>query len=432
MPAPSTEPNPPSAAPIGPVAGDAALMLAALPVATALCSADGRLLGSNARMRILLGSGAPDVPIPDALGLGPDDAQTLREALAHGGSTKPLHGGSGAWWTASIEVLPGDRRVLRFWGLPHDVGTPALARAMEAVVDEDRAALGAAFRKSMAREGRYSHRYRVRTPAGEVRHLHSQWQIRTGDDGRPDRAIGVLFDDTETWDLARSQIEAVEQLTLAMDLGQLAVWRRDLRSGQVHLGSNAAGLLGLQDGQTPGVLQRFGELVHPDDLPLQQAALDQALAGAGPVDAEARVRRPDGGWRHLLTRRVLQRGADGQPLAVVGVALDVSDRLRQTREQTERVRQFELTAQAAGIGYWTLAGDSGQARWSEMTFRIHGLPTDAPPLTAQPWFRRFVHPGDRRRVASGLAGWVRSGRPTFEMEFRIVRADGEEIGRAHV
>src|SRR5574337_1279838 len=176
MPAPSTEPNPPSAAPIGPVAGDATLTLDALPVASALCSADGRLLGSNARMRILLGSGAPDVPIPDALGLGPDDAQTLREALAHGGSTKPLHGGSGGWWTASIEVLPGDRRVLAL--LPADAQQQAEAEArrlaewLEAAQDFGR--LGVWERDLRTLQGRWD------------RHMHRFWGL-PDDTGTPDR-----------------------------------------------------------------------------------------------------------------------------------------------------------------------------------------------------------------------------------------------------
>jgi hypothetical protein len=181
----------------------------------------------------------------------------------------------------------------------------------------------------------------------------------------------------------------------------------------------------------------------PEALRLDAAdarRLREAIAAGGLANGALRLRGPHGGWWSAQVaplpdgRRVVQfvpadapprAEADGERLAAWHEAAQDFGRIGdREREQTERVRQFELTAQAAGIGYWSVAGDTGEARWSEQTYRIHGLSPDAPALPMAQWLERFVHPDDRDEVRRRFADWVRSGRLTLEIEFRIVRADG--------
>jgi len=148
------------------------------------------------------------------------------------------------------------------------------------------------------------------------------------------------------------------------------------------------------------------------------------VATGRPVDQETRFRAGDGSWRVVLTRRMLQRDAQGRPAALLGVGLDLTDRLETGRRQVELMRQFELTTRAAGIGYWSVEAATRQARWSAQTFALHGLPPDAPALPMRDWLERFVHPDDRETVRSRYASWVARGGATLEQEFRIVRSDG--------
>jgi hypothetical protein len=87
-------------------------------------------------------------------------------------------------------------------------------------------------------------------------------------------------------------------------------------------------------------------------------------------------------------------------------------------------REFELTARAAGIGYWSRDAATRTPRWNEQTFRLHGLPPDAPALPMRPWLERFVHAADRDAVRARFVDWVHKRQPHLEQEFRIVRADG--------
>jgi signal transduction histidine kinase/CheY-like chemotaxis protein len=94
------------------------------------------------------------------------------------------------------------------------------------------------------------------------------------------------------------------------------------------------------------------------------------------------------------------------------------------RRELEAQRQFELTARAAGIGYWSSDAATHTPQWNERTYRLHGLPPDAPAVPMSLWLERFVHPDDREHLSRQFADWIASGEPLLENEFRIVRADG--------
>jgi PAS domain S-box-containing protein len=121
---------------------------------------------------------------------------------------------------------------------------------------------------------------------------------------------------------------------------------------------------------------------------------------------------------------MLQRDSNGQPVALLGVGLDLSERVESGKRQTELMRQFELTTRAAGIGYWCVEAEDRRPRWSEQTFLLHGLSPEAEALSMQQWLQRFVHPADRERVQQRYQAWVQRGGPNLEQELRIVRADG--------
>ena len=121
---------------------------------------------------------------------------------------------------------------------------------------------------------------------------------------------------------------------------------------------------------------------------------------------------------------MLQRDANGHPKALLGVGLDLTERVESGKRQTELMRQFELTTRAAGIGYWCVEADSRKPRWSEQTFALHGLPPEAEALPMRQWLQQFVHPADRERVQQRYLAWVRSGGPMLTQEMRIVRTDG--------
>ena len=433
----------------------AAELLAHCPTGLVRIDATGAATWANAAARALLPAGMP-CPWPDA-GHGTEfdgaagPVRATSRALPGGGRVVTLepiaelaqarrdaergnellalarnHGRLGTW---GRDLLTGkgwwDPEVFRIRGLTGEGQAPTLEEALALVLPEDRAEFLRVFEDSQRQPGQYQHRYRVHTPGGELRMLQSQWLIKAGPDGRPAQAIGMVFDDSEAYARAREYETLLSQLAMAVDLAGLAIWRHDLIADRMYYNDQGFRVLQMAPRPEGLSLAEVRNLIHPDDLPLVLASAEQALRTGLPTDMEARYRRADGQWRTVMTRRVLQRAPDGTPQAFLGMALDVTDRIDESRRAVELGGRFDLATRAAGIGYWILEGRAERARWSDTLRAIHALPDTEPVPTLKEWMQRFLHPEDAPLIDSRMKEWLKSGRPAFGMDLRVRSPDGE-------
>src|SRR5581483_2259687 len=93
-----------------------------------------------------------------------------------------------------------------------------------------------------------------------------------------------------------------------------------------------------------------------------------------------------------------------------------------------------LAERAAGIGVWHVDIATLTLRGTPQFFRMLGLPPAAGPgpLAA---VTRLRHPDDAERVRAAYRGAIDSGADRCEVEFRIIRPDGELrwiLGRGQV
>jgi PAS domain S-box-containing protein len=336
-------------------------------------------------------------------------------------------------WERDARTLEGrwDRHMFRFFDLPPGAGTPHFADAVRRVDPTDE--LEKRFLESLQAPGLYASRYRVPLAGGGVRHLHSQWEVLAGADGLPERAIGIVMDDTEVYRLARSFEDANAQLKMAVELGNIAVWRHDLQTDRMHYNDRAFDVLGIPP--RPGGLSiaEVREFVHPDDLPEVLASAERALQTDRPTDMHARYRRADGRWRDVLTRRVVQRGPQGEALAFLGVALDVTEQAEQSRRTLELSRRLEAAAQAARIGLWSTivraradgSNSFASAEWNAQMYLLFGLAPPGPPPSFGAWLAQCVHPEDRERVKRRAHEWLVDTQGRVDIEFRVALPPGQ-------
>ena len=244
-------------------------------------------------------------------------------------------------WEREIPSGEGrwDKHVFRFWGLDPAAGTPNFSEAAKRVHPDDRESM-AHYRESTGRAGRYAARYRVNHPDGSTRWIHSQWEVKNGLGGVPDRAIGVMMDDTLAYESARAFDSVNAQLKLAVDLGKIAIWRHDLHTQLMHYNDRAFEIVDMPVRREGIPIGEIRDLIHRDDLPAVVHSIEAALCSDRPVDFAARYRRRDGTWRDTLTRRSVERDAAGQPIAFVGVSLDVTE-----ARQAERARDSTALAE---------------------------------------------------------------------------------------
>jgi PAS domain S-box-containing protein len=324
-----------------------------------------------------------------------------------------------------------DRRVFALMGFDESAGAPPLEQVAQRIHPEDREAVKARFQASRGHAGRHSHRYRVILPDGSVRRIHSQWQVGQASDGGRLRMRGTLVDDTEVYELARSLGDASAQLRLAVDLADIAIWRHDLASAHVHLNDRAYGVLGLPARPEGMRLEEVHALIHPDDRTEVVASGRLAMQTDRPVHLQARYRRADGTWRHVLMRRVVQRATDGTPLAFVGVGLDVTEQVLRQQENATLSQRLELAVSAAGLGIYTLEVDSDLADWNPQMFLLCGRAPGSVPPNRREWIDTVVHPDDRALAESARVPLLAGRCDQLNIEYRILRPDGEVRWQAH-
>ncbi len=326
-------------------------------------------------------------------------------------------------WERDIATLEGrwDRHVFDFFGIEIGPGqTPHFDEAAKRIHPADR--LDDRFRSSLSRPGAYASRYRVLHPDGSVRKIHSQWRVVADDQGAPQRVVGVMVDDTESLAAASAAEVAHTQLDLALSLAGIGTWRIDLQSRRISHDARAIALIGRSQGPDGLPLETIRGWIHPDDLTQVQAAFDETLATGRPTDTQTRYLHAQGGWRTLLVRRALQRDAQGEPVALQGVVIDVTDQQDTQRRLREALQRARLAMSSVAMGTWEHDFVNGTEVWDDQMFSLRGLPP-GPKAPDDEVRMALVHPDDRDHAAvQRLAIAASTG--AVDYEFRIVRPDG--------
>ena len=328
-------------------------------------------------------------------------------------------------WERNVRTREGrwDPHMFRFFGIDPRRGTPSIAQIAQSTVPQDR--LFQALDESMARPGIYSHRYRLFTPTGTLRRVQAHWQVFAGADGQPDHVVGLVMDDTETFELASSVDESTAQLQLATELADVSMWRHDLVTQRVHLNGRAAQVLGLEAGGDGVPIDEMRRRIHPDDLLEVLATYQRAIHSTRPEDAQARYRGNDGKWHHIFTRRITQRDGFGTPVALNGVALDITEQMERVQRADELARRLDDVTSATGIGVWRVQRDGDAVEWNAQLRTMTGLPADEPAPGFMGWVDRFVHPDDRERLRRVGLAWIKNPDAPLEIAHRIVNVDGQ-------
>ena len=117
---------------------------------------------------------------------------------------------------------------------------------------------------------------------------------------------------------------SAERLRIAQQTGRIASWDWDLATDAVIWDEGTALTYGRSSAEMASMQQIF-TYIHEEDQEHVWADLAPAMAGSGPYHANFRVRWPDGSirWLQAFGETIF---AEGKPLRVVGVNLDVTER----------------------------------------------------------------------------------------------------------
>ena len=135
-----------------------------------------------------------------------------------------------------------------------------------------------------------------------------------------------------------------ERLQQALDSSTDGLWEQDLDTGESHRSEGVWRGLGYDPHTlTPrGATAVWDSLIHPEDRPRVQRALEEHLAGrTDTLDVEARLQARDGEWHWIVERgRVVERGPDGRPVRMLGAIADVTERKHAVQALAASERRF--------------------------------------------------------------------------------------------
>jgi PAS domain S-box-containing protein len=200
---------------------------------------------------------------------------------------------------------------------------------------------------------RFTNEFRIRrADTGEVRWIAARGEIVRDAEGRAVVVRGANLDVTERRRAEEALAESETRLRLAQEAAELGVFERYIQRAEAHWSASMFRLHGLDPaGRGPWISTADQlALVHPADRPAYEARRQARMADptVTRVVDEFRIRRADTGEvRWIAARGEIVRDAEGLPLVVRGVNLDVTERRRAEERQMLLAREVDHRAKNA-------------------------------------------------------------------------------------
>lgn len=243
------------------------------------------------------------------------------------------------------------------------------------------------------------------------------------------KKIGLFSKDVTARKEAHDRFRKNEALLLqAEELARLGSFQLDLQSYNVSWSKQLYRNLGLdpQHGITwPGFLS----MVHPDDRDRLLQEMQNGIACNQILDSEFRCILGNGEVLTLHRRAIPFYDEAGNPLALVGMAQDVTERKQFEDHLRSREALLAQAEQLADLGSWEWNLETSQVTWSDHRYRLLGLDPETQPPSIDN-FLNLVYPEDRERVRAEYENAIAQARP-LEYEARFFHADGR-IRTLHV
>jgi two-component system, LuxR family, sensor kinase FixL len=136
--------------------------------------------------------------------------------------------------------------------------------------------------------------------------------------------------------LSRELLDSQQRMRLAASAADLSLWEWDIIQDEIWTTERGRERAGISPTERIS-FTRFLQSVHPDDREPTQRAVRHALEVSGEYEAEYRVIPRDGTPRWVVARGQVAHDAQGKPLRLRGVSVDVTER-KQAEAELRRLQ----------------------------------------------------------------------------------------------
>jgi PAS domain S-box-containing protein len=220
-------------------------------------------------------------------------------------------------------------------------------------------------------------KYRCIHTDGTIRYLEGNGRLFYDAMGKPDHMSGMTQNVTERRQIENRLRESEERLALATSSSGIGIWDWDVIHNKMVWDDSTFKMYGQDIGDFTGAYKAWQNSLHLDDVKRHEQACQDALIGIKPYDIEFRVHQADGSIRHINGRAQVFRDAQGKPLRMVGVNLDITRRKQMEEQLLNTLHNLEVNEKAK-TRFLAAAGHDLRQPVTAASLFVHALKLTSP------------------------------------------------------
>ena len=219
------------------------------------------------------------------------------------------------WWSDSLDPVQG---------LPRGAVIQPFDVFHQLIHADDRERVDAVVAQSIAQRGGFTSEFRVVRPDGSLRWMSATGRVSCGEDGTPCRVVGISRDLTETRAAEGALREVEGRFEAMMTHAPLVVCAKDRDGRYLMVNQLFCDFAGIARADILGKTDR--EVFSPDHAAASTLHDEVVLSSRRPCEFENTVELAGRTITFLMIKFPLF-DADGQVIAVCGIANDITDRM---------------------------------------------------------------------------------------------------------
>jgi PAS domain S-box-containing protein len=281
--------------------------------------------------------------------------------------------GMGAWdWNIRTGEEHWSREVANIFGVDPDSCQVSYQMFLHRVHPEDRDMIQQAQARTLEHGIEYNAEYRIILDDGSIRWVNSRGNVLRDEAGNPVKLTGVTINITERKRAEAALREQEALLRMALSAAKMGAWEWNVVTGKGMWSQEVAALYGLAYENVTDSRQEFLKHLHPEDYDRVLTTQQLALEGKIEYRVEYRILWDDGSEHWIYSTGDVVRDADGNPLLLAGVNMDVTDRKRTETVLKQTEEKYRSIFENAVDGIFQTTPDGVYISANSALARIYG------------------------------------------------------------